>query len=87
MQEMKFWVIWLFINHVFWKLLDYICMDQYLLFEDKQSDKLGGVDKCQFYVFFTIIFGTYLTCMLILFLILTPKVVNLVDLYFILVLI
>src|ERR1044072_9505430 len=60
-------------------------MNQYLLFEDKQSDKLGGVDKCQICVYLTIIFGTYLTCLLTLFLILTPKVVNLVDIYFILV--
>ena len=40
------------------------------------------IDKCQIYVFFTIIFGTYLTCMLSLLLILTPKIVNLVRFIF-----
>ena len=39
-------------------------------------------DKCQFYVILDIIFGTYLTCVFILFIILTPKAVNLVNLFF-----
>lgn len=44
----------------------YICFfdDRYLLFEDKQSSKLGGADKCRIYVIFHIRIVTYLflTC-------------------------
>ena len=51
------------------------------------NPKLRRTGMRQIYVILTIIVGTYLTYMRILLFILTLKVINLVDIYFILVII